>query len=137
VVAAVAAFGLVLGPARAGGVLVVDDDPGTGSCHAGHVALATIQEAVDRARPGDTIRVCPGVYDETVTVTTPRLAIKGAKWGQDARTRSQEGESEVTGGVRLLADLITWDGFLLRDTAGPGMYTSPMFSGYTIRNTIF
>jgi nitrous oxidase accessory protein NosD len=138
VVAAIAAFGLYLTPAHAGGVLVVDDDPGTGSCHAGHAGFATIQAAVDVAHPGDTIRVCPGVYEETVTVSTPRLTIKGAKWGQDARTRSQTDESEVTGGVSLLEDLITWDGFLLRDnTAGPGMYTSPTFSGYTIRNTIF
>jgi parallel beta-helix repeat protein len=138
VVAAVAAFGLCLGPARAGGVLVVDDDPDTGGCHAGHAAFATIQAAVDAAHPGDTVRVCPGVYDETVTVRTPRLTIKGAKWGQDARTRTQDEESELTGGVRLLEDLITFDGFLLRDnTAGPGMYTSPASSGYTIRNTIF
>jgi nitrous oxidase accessory protein NosD len=118
-------------------VLVVDDDADTGSCHAGHAAFATIQAAVDAAHPGDTIRFGPGEYRETVTVKKPRLTIKGAKWGLDARTRSQEGESEVTGCVRLLGDLITWDGFLLRDTAGPGMYTSPKFSGYTIRNTIF
>jgi hypothetical protein len=138
VAAAVAAFGLCLGPARAGGVLVVDDDPDTGRCHAGPAAFGTIQAAVNMAHPGDTIRVCPGVYDETVTVKTPRLTIKGAKWGQDARERSQDDESEVTGGVKLLEDLITWDGFLLRDnTAGPGIYTSPTFSGYTIRNTVF
>jgi nitrous oxidase accessory protein NosD len=138
VVVVVAAFGLCLGPARASDVLVVDDDPTTGRCHAGHDPFTTIQAAVNDAHPGDTIRVCPGVYDEHVTVATPRLTIKGAKAGQDARGRSQDDESEVTGGVELHEDLITWDGFLIRDnTAGPGIYTSPRFSGYTIRNTIF
>ena len=32
---------------------------------------ATLQEAVDAARPGDQIGVCPGTYDQTVRVTTP------------------------------------------------------------------
>jgi parallel beta-helix repeat protein len=137
VVAVVAAFGLGLAPARAGDVWVVDVDPGTGSCHGGPADFATIQQAVTMAVSGDTIRVCPGVYHETVTVTTPGLTILGAKAGQDARGRSQQNESEVTGGVKLLADRITWDGFLLSGTAGPGMYTSPEFSGYDIRDTIF
>jgi nitrous oxidase accessory protein NosD len=138
VVVVVAAFGLCLAPARAGDVLVVDDDPTTGRCHAGHDPFTTIQEAVDAAHSGDTIRVCPGVYDEHVKVATPRLTIKGAKAGRDARRRGRHGESEVTRGVELAEDLITWDGFLIRDnTAGPGIYTSPRFSGYTIRNTIF
>jgi nitrous oxidase accessory protein NosD len=138
VVAVVAAFGLCLGPARAGDVLVVDDDPRTGRCHAGHAPFTTIQAAVNAADSGDTIKVCPGVYDEHVTVATPRLTIKGAKAGRDARRRGRHGESEVTRGVELAEDLITWDGFLIRDnTAGPGIYTSPRFSGYTIRNTIF
>jgi Periplasmic copper-binding protein (NosD) len=138
VVVVVAAFGLCLGPARAGDVLVVDDDPHTGRCQAGHDPFTTIQAAVNDAHPGDTIRVCPGVYDEHVKVATPRLTIKGAKAGRDARRRGRRGESEVTGGVELREDLITWDGFLIRDnTAGPGIYTSPRFSGYDIRNTIF
>jgi hypothetical protein len=138
VVVVVAAFGLCLGPARAGDVLVVDDDPHTGRCQAGHDPFTTIQAAVNDAHPGDTIRVCPGVYDEHVKVATPRLTIKGAKAGRDARRRGRRGESEVTGGVELREDLITWDGFLIRDnTAGPGIYTSPRFSGHDIRNTIF
>jgi hypothetical protein len=138
VVVVVAAFGLCLAPARAGDVLVVDDDPTTGRCQAGHDPFTTIQAAVNDAHPGDTIRVCPGVYDEHVKVATPRLTIKGAKAGRDARRRGRHGESEVTGGVELREDLITWDGFLIRDnTAGPGIYTSPRFSGYDIRNTIF
>jgi parallel beta-helix repeat protein len=32
---------------------------------------ATMQEAVDAARPGDQIGVCPGTYDQTVKVTKP------------------------------------------------------------------
>ena len=144
--AVVASVGLCLTPARAGGVLVVDDDPHRGTCHADHAAFTTIQAAVEAAHSGDTIRVCPGLYEETVTVGTPSLRIEGAKAGRDARRRSRHHESIVTGdpttaaagAVQLRANDITWDGFLIRDnTAGPGMYTSPLASGYDIRNTIF
>jgi nitrous oxidase accessory protein NosD len=98
---------------------------------------------VNAADPGDRIRVCPGTYAETVTVATPRLTIEGAKAGTDARRRSQTHESIVTansagGVVRLLADDIVWDGFLVADNLqGPGVYTSPEASGYHIRNTVF
>lgn len=37
----------------------------------------TIQAAVDAARPGDTIRVPPGLYRENVRVTTDNLTIRG------------------------------------------------------------
>jgi parallel beta-helix repeat protein len=142
--AAVAALGLSLAPAGAAGALVVDDDDGR--CRYGHAGYSTIQSAVDDAEPGDVILVCPGVYEETVTVTTPHLRIKGAKAGRDARRRSQHGESEVVGtgagaavgAVQLHAKGITWDGFLIRENfAGPGMHTSPSASKYDVRNTIF
>jgi len=52
-------------PALAGPALVVDDDlvecPGAG--------FATIQDAVDAAGAGTKIRVCPGTYDEQVSIS--------------------------------------------------------------------
>jgi len=141
---ALAAVGLSIGPARAEGVLVVDDDFPR-SCAAGAADHATIQQAVTAADPGDRIRVCPGTYDETVTVPAGKhdLTIEGAKAGIDARWRRPTGESVVTsddagGVVRLLADNVVWDGFLVFDNfEGPGIYTSPDASGYVIRNTVF
>jgi nitrous oxidase accessory protein NosD len=149
---ALAAAGLAMGPARAAGVLVVDNDTVPGSCAFGAADHATIQAAVEDADPGDRIRVCPGRYVETVIVDKRGLVIEGAKAGIDARRRSPrgEGESEVTaniadGVVRLLADHVVWDGFRIADNSallgdkigGPGMYTSPDASGYVIRNTVF
>jgi nitrous oxidase accessory protein NosD len=147
---ALAALGLSMGPARAAAVLVVDDHMVLDDCHVGDdpfgTIFGTIQQAVDEAGPGDHVRVCPGEYHETVTVPAGKdhLTIEGAKAGIDARSRDQTtGESIVTadsadGVVRLEADGVVWDGFLIADnTLGPGMYTSPAASGYAIRNTVF
>lgn len=38
----------------------------------------TIQSAVDAADPGDLVLIQPGTYKESVSVTTPRLVIRGA-----------------------------------------------------------
>ena len=127
-------------------VLVVDDDGHKRSCYGTRHPFPTIQAAVDRARRGDTIWVCPGLYAETVRVETERLTIKGANAGRDATRAGRRHESIVTGddpagAVQLLADHITWDGFTIRGVAGeengPGMVTSPAHSGYLIRDTIF
>jgi nitrous oxidase accessory protein NosD len=139
---ALAAVGLSMGPARAATVLVVDNGTVPG-CALGAVDHATIQAAVAAAHAGDTIRVCPGDYAGPVTVDKDDLTFEGAKVGIDARSRTQNGESVITsnsagGVVRLLADGIVWDGFLIADNLeGPGMYTGREASGYVIRNTVF
>ncbi|HYI36082.1 MAG TPA: hypothetical protein VEX39_05740 [Thermoleophilaceae bacterium] len=71
-----AAVALIAAPGMADGrTLVVGD--GSASCPDGR--YRTIQAAVDAARPGDHIPVCPGRYTETVNVGTPRLQIFSRK----------------------------------------------------------
>ena len=150
--AALAAIGLSLAPAGATGhrghgrVLVVDNEHRHRSCLGTRNSFQTIQGAVDVARPGATIWVCPGLYEETVKVAKPRLTLKGANAGRDANRSGRHRESVVShldpeGTVQLLADDITWDGFTIRGFAnqqnGPGMVTSELHSGYLIRDTIF
>ncbi|MEU5087435.1 right-handed parallel beta-helix repeat-containing protein [Streptomyces sp. NPDC021356] len=38
----------------------------------------SIQKAVDAARPGDTVRVLPGTYHQSVKITTPGLTLRGS-----------------------------------------------------------
>ncbi len=63
--------------------LVVDGDgqATASNCDAGALAFISIQAAVNTAAPGDTIYICPGVYDEQVVVQTSDLTIRGAGAG--------------------------------------------------------
>jgi hypothetical protein len=157
--AVVAAISLFLAPAYATGhhhrghghdrVLVVDNQPRHHrSCLGTRNPFHTIQGAVVAANPGDTIRVCPGLYNETVTVDEDKdgLTFLGANTHRDPTRPGRRAESivqhlDLDGTVQLKADNITWDGFTILGLAGevngPGMVTSPAHSGYLIRDTIF
>ncbi|MFF7214195.1 nitrous oxide reductase family maturation protein NosD [Streptomyces sp. NPDC008238] len=79
----------------------------------------SVQAAVDRARPGDVIRILPGTYPGSVDVTKPRLTLvghgtdtvltPGAGPGANACGRAGSGlcvtgtEQSGLGGVRLLS----------------------------------
>jgi parallel beta-helix repeat protein len=76
-------FGMVVAPVSAGRtpllplqsarhVLRVDDDHA--QCR--NAQFTTIQAAVTAASPGNTILVCPGTYQESVTITTSDLRIR-------------------------------------------------------------
>ncbi len=57
-----------------------DGKAGPAGCNASTTAKKTIQGAVDASGPGDTILVCPGVYQEQVIVAgADGLTIKGIK----------------------------------------------------------
>jgi hypothetical protein len=161
VAAAVGLYGVPAGAAgfydAHGHVLVVDKDAHRRhTCYGKHHRVfPAIQLAVNAARSGDTIKVCPGTYTETVTVEKPDLTILGANAGRDATGRWRGPESIVQGTpgengpgengpgvVQLRANDITWDGFTIQGVSGaltnsPGMYTSPTSSGYLVRDTIF
>jgi len=88
----------------------VDDDgkAGPSSCREGAKARETIQSAVDASGPGDTILVCPGIYEEQVIVDDGQhgLTLKGvSKWKATVRAFSGMGDEvdliEVNGVDRV------------------------------------
>jgi hypothetical protein len=60
--------------------------------------FTTIQEAVDAAQPGDLILVAPGIYKESVTVTTDDIVIRGL----DRNTVILEGDFTLDNGIRVV-----------------------------------
>lgn len=102
----------------------------------------SIQAAVNASVSGDTVIVCAGTYNESVSVTTDNLTLLGAKNGLDARPNRGLGESIVNPpsgqvGISLAANNLTLDGFQVSFTGGnSGVYTSPSYSGYTVVNNI-
>ncbi|MEP7158093.1 MAG: hypothetical protein ABI797_01580 [Chloroflexota bacterium] len=129
--------------AFAASTLVVDDDGfGTAAnCNAATPAYATIQSAVNAAAAGDTVKVCPGTYAESVTVSTWGLKLVGAHVGLNAKgCPSRSGTSMVMGGAggafNFAADGVVIDGFLISGGSAYGIETSELFSGYLIRNNV-
>jgi Periplasmic copper-binding protein (NosD) len=100
---------------------------------------ATIEEAVALAASGDTVRVCPGSYPETVVVDKP-LRLEGA--GPDPQARSsdptQEAVVEPVGalGFVLGAPEIVLEGFTIR-AASIGVRVERFSSGHLIRRNLF
>src|SRR5947209_2759550 len=73
---------------QAATMLVVDDDgfASATNCNDTTPTYMTISAAVAAASSGDTIKVCPGIYNEQVTIDKT-LTLQGAQAGMDARTR--------------------------------------------------
>jgi plastocyanin len=60
--------------------------------------FGTIQEAVDHAKPGGMVLIAPGVYHESVTVTTPYITIRG-----EERNRTVlDGRGELANGIHVI-----------------------------------
>jgi Periplasmic copper-binding protein (NosD) len=104
----------------------------------------SINAAVQAADAGDRVKVCPGLYTEQVLVDRP-LILEGPGHGLPGGQCLDEGASDptryaVVGGVplpfQLLASNITLAGFTVRGTPGSGVSTSPLFSGYEIRQNV-
>lgn len=127
-------------PAAAVAVLTV----GTAGTTCQNPQYETIQEAVDDASAGDTIRVCAGLYEEAVTVDKS-LVFRGARAGVDARfgrtNPAQESIVQPPAGsngfnVTNGAGNVTIDGFTVRDSTVDGISTLTGGSGFTIVNNI-
>lgn len=62
-------------------VVAADGRASSTSCEAANPAPRSIQAAVDRSTSGDTILVCPGVYEEQVKIVAKDLTIRGVTSG--------------------------------------------------------
>ena len=129
------------GTALASTQWVNDDATIGGNTSCADPGFNDIQSAVTAATAGDTVHVCAGTYAGGVDVPKT-LNLVGAKAGRDARTRSQTNESIISGGgvlggLFLHANGIVVNGFTIRgELQGPGVYTSPAFSGYKLVNDV-
>ncbi|CAN5531825.1 hypothetical protein BH20CHL6_BH20CHL6_16800 [soil metagenome] len=124
--------------------LVVDDDGMASAmdCDAPDLAFETIGAAVLAASSGDTVKVCPGTYPESVVVDK-QLQLLGAQAGVGAeRCQLRSGrESRITGSpdvgpasLTLTTTGTVVDGFLISLNDGPGISTRETGSGYRIRH---
>ncbi|HEX6261761.1 MAG TPA: PLDc N-terminal domain-containing protein [Actinomycetota bacterium] len=79
----------------------------------------TIQAAVDAAEPGDLVLVSPGIYPESVRVTTPFLTIRGT----DRNEVVVDGEFSRENGIHVLeADGVTVENMTARNHTLNGFY---------------
>ena len=58
----------------------------------------SVQEAVDHAEPGGMVLIAPGVYHESVVVTTPYITIRG----EDRNRTILDGKDQLPNGIHVI-----------------------------------
>ncbi len=78
----------------------------------------TIQEAVNAAKSGSLVLVAPGIYREGVTVSNPRIVIRGEKRG----TTIVDGEFSRDNGFKVIADGVAIENMTARNFTKNGFF---------------
>lgn len=105
-------------------------------------AFSTINDAVEAAAAGDTVKVLEGTYTETVIVDES-ISLLGPNAGISAGTHAgtRVGEAILDGGIMVDADNVTIDGLTILNGADfvgetVGIYLAEGASEITIQNNI-
>jgi hypothetical protein len=85
---------------------------------------ATIQSAVDAARPGDLVLISPGTYRESVWVATERVVIRGL----DRNTVVLDGGFELGDGILVTADGVAIENLTVQRYRQNGILFSGAFA---------
>ncbi len=101
----------------------------------------SIQRGVNLATAGDVVNVQAGTFSGPVTINES-LTLRGAQFGVNAATRSGAETILNDGGIGVLADSVTIDGFTIQnvtsiDPYGTGIYLAGTTSGNHVLNNIF
>jgi plastocyanin len=84
----------------------------------------TVQEGVDHAKPGGMVLISPGVYHESVVVTTPFLTIRG----EDRNRTILDGNDELPNGIHVIeADGVSVENLTTRNFVLNGVQWSSVF----------
>ncbi|MFD9225840.1 right-handed parallel beta-helix repeat-containing protein [Streptomyces sp. NPDC060064] len=86
---------------------------------------ATINAALDRARPGDLVLVSPGVYHESVKVRTDRVVLRGT----DRNRVVIDGEGRRSNGVVVTAAGVSVENLTVRNHLLNGVLVTGMSDG--------
>ena len=125
-----------------GGATIVSNHTGSDAvagCSAS--TITSIQTAIDAASSGDTIYVCEGTYNESLTINKT-LTLDGAQFGNDARGRTAQPETIVnaTNGIvyQTGATSGTISGFTLQGFTGPYglIMASQVGAGWTFTDNV-
>jgi len=82
---------------------------------------ATIQDAVDAARPGDLVLIAPGTYEESVTVRTEDLTIRGL----DRNVVVLDGQFNLANGITVVgADGVAIENITVMNYTANGFFWS-------------
>src|SRR5919201_5834411 len=141
-----------------GTTLIVDDD----HMQCPNATFTSINAAVTVAAPGDTIKVCPGIYRENV-IADKQLTFLGQTQASDGRcanpiTLDRKHDSVVqypsnpgtganggSAGFSVQASGVVIDGFIVEPLTpgaggpaqdGDGVYSGPLVSGTVVENSI-
>ncbi|WP_190198111.1 right-handed parallel beta-helix repeat-containing protein [Streptomyces djakartensis] len=130
-------------PSHAAQTTLVVDDNGAQCPGAG---FTSIQAAVNAAIPGSTIRVCPGTYNEVVTVNKANLQLVGPRTPADctqpgapnpATDAIVQADNAAGGVVNLVENGIRFQRFTVQNnTLGPGVFTGASFSGHGVQQNL-
>jgi parallel beta-helix repeat protein len=144
-VAAAAAVAMVFTsqafPQSAGKQIVVDKD----GVQCPKANFTSIQAAVNAASPGDTIKVCPDQYNESVTVNKPSLTLVGPTNVNTNKCTTVTAadptqDAIVTGGFSpsftLANNNITLSGFVVQGDSVAAIQTTDAYSGYRITSSV-